>query len=108
MLKASRGSYVNLGGYIRDDDDLVHSDEPAGAPVPQKVCLGRILEGLQGDSSRPGTPEKIEDDSSVKLSTKDLKAMGLAAGGKLGGYFPNPFALRQGSTHHICPRIPSW
>jgi hypothetical protein len=33
-------------------------------------------------------PEGAEDDSSVKLSTKDLKSMGLAAGGKLGGYFP--------------------
>jgi hypothetical protein len=62
----------------------------------------------QSDSDGPGMLEEVEDDSSAKLSTKDLKAMGLAAGGKLGGYSPNPLTLRQGPTHHICPRIPSW
>jgi hypothetical protein len=62
----------------------------------------------QSDNDGLDMLEEVEGDSSVKLSTKDLKAMGLAAGGKLGGYSSNPFTLRQGPTRHICPRIPSW
>ena len=32
----------------------------------------------------PNVPTVVNNDSNVKLVTKDLKAMGLAAGGKLG------------------------
>jgi hypothetical protein len=56
----------------------------------------------QCNSGGRDMPRGVEDDSSVTLSTKDLKAMGLAAGGKLGGCFPNPLTLRRGPTHHIC------
>jgi hypothetical protein len=39
---------------------------------------------LEDSGDEFDAPTQIEDSSKVKLATKDLKAMGLAAGGKLG------------------------
>jgi Zinc finger, C3HC4 type (RING finger) len=63
-------------GYLGDELGSNELDDEVVCDVPDGVQFDTPLED--------GTVAAVEDDVNVKVITKDLKAMGLAAGGKLG------------------------